>query len=326
MATTGADFDSPWKAALERYLPDFLAFFFPVAAADIDWRQGYVFLDGELQKIVRDAKLGRRLADKLVQVARHDGSETWVLIHIEVQNRRERDFARRMFIYYTRILDRFNQHVVSLAVLGDQGSGWRPDQFNLELWGCALSFRFPIVKLSDYRRFRTELEANGNPFATVVLAHLSAQETRKHPGRRRVAKVALTRRLYELGYERADILELFRFIDWLLQLPADLEAAFDAELRQYEEGIGVSYITSIERRGIAQGIAVALDGIALALELKYGAEGQAVLEEISANASLELLQELPAQIKAASSVDELRAMYHSKLPPPENIGNNSQND
>jgi len=33
---TSGSFDSPWKEALERYLPDFMAFFFPQAAAEID--------------------------------------------------------------------------------------------------------------------------------------------------------------------------------------------------------------------------------------------------------------------------------------------------
>ena len=59
------DYDSPWKEALERYLPEFLALLFPHAHAGIDWSQGYAFLDKELQQVVRDAALGRRLADKL---------------------------------------------------------------------------------------------------------------------------------------------------------------------------------------------------------------------------------------------------------------------
>jgi hypothetical protein len=57
------DFDSPWKEVLERYLADFLAFFFPQAHAEIDWHRGYTFLDKELQQVARDAVLGRRLAD-----------------------------------------------------------------------------------------------------------------------------------------------------------------------------------------------------------------------------------------------------------------------
>ena len=73
------DYDSPWKEVLERYFPDFLAFFFPAAHADIVWKHGYCFLDKELQKVVRDAEIGRRWADKLVQVTTRDGSEDWLL-------------------------------------------------------------------------------------------------------------------------------------------------------------------------------------------------------------------------------------------------------
>lgn len=35
-----ADFDSPWKDALDRYFEPFLALLFPQAHADLDWRRG----------------------------------------------------------------------------------------------------------------------------------------------------------------------------------------------------------------------------------------------------------------------------------------------
>ena len=63
------DFDSPWKDALTRYFPEFLAFYFPQAHAGIDWRQPHRFLDEELAQVVRDAELGRRRVDRLVEVA-----------------------------------------------------------------------------------------------------------------------------------------------------------------------------------------------------------------------------------------------------------------
>jgi hypothetical protein len=62
------DFDSPWKEALDLYFKAFMAFFFPLAHADIDWKRGYEMLDKELQKIVPQAEQGRRLVDKLVKV------------------------------------------------------------------------------------------------------------------------------------------------------------------------------------------------------------------------------------------------------------------
>jgi hypothetical protein len=47
-----ADYDGPWKEALRRFFPAFLAFFFAKVYADIDWRRKFEFLDKELQKIV----------------------------------------------------------------------------------------------------------------------------------------------------------------------------------------------------------------------------------------------------------------------------------
>jgi len=64
------DYDSPWKDLLNDYFEDFMAFFFPKAHADIDWSRGYESLDKELSQIVRDAELGKRLADKVVKVWR----------------------------------------------------------------------------------------------------------------------------------------------------------------------------------------------------------------------------------------------------------------
>lgn len=45
-------------------------------SCEIDWEKGHTFLDKELQQVVQDAELGRRLADKLVQVWRKGGKET----------------------------------------------------------------------------------------------------------------------------------------------------------------------------------------------------------------------------------------------------------
>ena len=66
---TPDDFDTPWKTTLTRYLPEFMAFYFPEAYAAIDWRQPHRFLDQELAQVVRDAGLGKRLVDRLVEVA-----------------------------------------------------------------------------------------------------------------------------------------------------------------------------------------------------------------------------------------------------------------
>ena len=166
-----------------------------------------------------------------MRVHRTGGDEAWVLVHIEVQSQAEVAFAQRMFVYYYRIFDRYNQQVVSLAVLGDERAEWRPVRYHTALWGTAVDFTFPLVKLLDYRARWPELEASRNPFATVVLAHLTAQATRQDMVGRRPAKLMLARRLYELEYSRDEIIDLYRFIDWLLRLPDVVEAQFWQELQ-----------------------------------------------------------------------------------------------
>ncbi len=88
------DKDSAWKEAIETYFRDFVTFFFAQIAEDIDFEKGYEFLDKEFEKVVREAKVGKRYADVLVKVYLKDGQEKWLLIHTEVQGYFEEGFAK----------------------------------------------------------------------------------------------------------------------------------------------------------------------------------------------------------------------------------------
>ena len=247
------DFDSPWKDLLEWYFEAFIEFCFPDIHASIDWSRPHEFLDKELQKIVRDADLGKRFADKLVKVWLRDGQELWLLCHVEVQGQKEASFPQRMYRYNYRISDRYNHPVVSLAVLCDANFRWRPTQFKQQIMGCEIEFTFPIVKLLDYKEQWAMLEQSSNPFATVIRAHLKAQETRRDQQQRKLWKFTLTRQLYERGYAKPDILNLFHFIDWVMALSDELEQAFRQELTNYEQERSMRYVTSIERMAKQEG-------------------------------------------------------------------------
>jgi|SRR6266545_1663777 len=304
------DYDGAWKAALGVYLQEFLALCFPAIHAAIDWARPYRFLDTELQRATSDDQQGRRTADKLVEVWGRDGVAAWVVIHIEVQSQDVGDFARRMFQYHYRLRDRFDRPIVSVAVLGDDRPRWRPAAYESALWGCAVQFRFPIVKLLDYQEHLAELEASRNPVASLVLAHLAAQRTRTDPARRLQAKLAITRRLYDLGYSAEQVRLAFGFVDWLLRLPDALRGQFVQELRTFEENRQMTYITSIEELGIEKGRAAGLlDGIALALELKFGDAATPVIAEVRQMSDLALLEAILAQIKPATTLDDVRRVY-----------------
>jgi len=312
------DYDGAWKAALGVYLQEFLALCFPAIHAAIDWTRPYRFLETELQRAASDDQQGRRTADKLVEVWGHDGVAAWVLIHIEIQSQDVGDFARRMFQYHYRLRDRFDRPVVSVAVLGDERPRWRPAAYESALWGCEIQFRFPIVKLLDYQERLAELEGSRNPVAALVLAHLAAQRTRADPTQRLQAKLAITRRLYDLGYSAEQVRLAFGFVDWLLRLPDALRGQFVQELRTFEEDRQMTYITSIEELGIEKGIeqgraegrvAGLLDGIALALDLKFGDAAAPVIAELRQITDLAQLEAILAQIKTATTLDDIRRAY-----------------
>jgi hypothetical protein len=62
--------------------------------------------------------------------------------------------------------------VASLAVLGDADANWRPDRFEYNLYGFSHDFRFPIVKLLDYRADLSALEQEANPLTKPGGWHL----------------------------------------------------------------------------------------------------------------------------------------------------------
>ena len=207
------DYDTPWKDAVTRYFPEFMAFYFTEAYAQIDWQRPYVFLEQELAQVVRDAEMGQRRLDKLVRVARRGGGDEWVFVHIDVQSSYDRHFAERVFTYNYRIFDRYRRPVASLALLADDHPKWRPNGFGYKLFGCETGIQFPAVKLNDFACKLERLLRSPNVFALVTAAHLLTQQTKGRDIQRHEAKWRLSRMLYVRNWDRQRIIDLFNIID-----------------------------------------------------------------------------------------------------------------
>jgi hypothetical protein len=303
------DYDSPWKEALDRYFEQCLAFFFPRAYADIDWGRGFETLDKELQPIIRQAEHGRRYVDKLVKVWLKSGEEKWLLVHVEVQAWKEGDFPRRMFVYNHRIFDRYNREVISLAILIDDDPDWRPSRYEYGRWGFRTSIEFPIVKLLDYASKYQDLESDPNPFAVVVLAQLKALDTRRSPADRRAWKMRLVKGLYGRGMDPEDVRHLFRFINWVMDLPAPQERAFEEELDAYQQEKRMPFIDFVERRGMEKGL---LRGIEACLKMKFGTEGLELMPELRQIRDHVLLEKILDKIDVAGSPEDVRRVWTRK--------------
>ncbi len=253
MESTNDRYDSPWKEAIENYLPEFMAFYFPQAHAGIDWSKEYIFLDKELRAVVQDAELGTRFVDKLVRVTELGGVESWIYIHVEVQGTKQTEFAERMFVYNYRIFDRYKRPVASLAVLADEHKSWKPTSYGFAVLGCRHTLEFPVAKLTDYEDKLDELLESDNVFGWITAAHILTQKTRTQDQERYNAKLRLLRILYDRHWDKQRVINLFNVIDWLMQLPEWLNSQVWQELETIEEREKMQYITSVERIGLARG-------------------------------------------------------------------------
>jgi hypothetical protein len=257
--TPTAHYDTPWKIAVEQHFQQFMAFYFPMAYAQIDWTIPHEFLDKELQAITKTALVGTRHVDKLVKVHCLTGVDEWICIHIEVQVSKEPQFAQRMFVYNYRIFDRYMRPVASMAVLGDDDPDWMPQQFGYAVMNCEMGFRFPVAKLAQFAAQEAALEVHPNPFALLTLAYLQNRATRHDMQARFAVKWRLVRLLHGRQWEGKLIREFFLVIDWMMALPPTLALQLSNLITQLEEEQEMEYISSIERIKLEQKLHEGID-------------------------------------------------------------------
>lgn len=293
---------------VERQFESCLLFYFPHVHAVIDWTVEPKFLDQELQKIIGDGEAQNRRVDKLVEVQLQDGSGVWLLIHIEIQNSKDGVFEERMFIYFYRIYDKYKRYPISLAILTDDDANWRPTQHHHTALHCAITLDFPTVKLLDYDL--DALEKSTNPFALITKAHLETAASGKSDKRRYATKFRLMRMLFKSGYTRQEIQDLLLFINWILQLPPELEQQLRHDVAAVDPKEKEMYITNWDRimfdQGIEEGkIQGRIEMILRQLKLKFGSVSSETETQLSRIEDIDKLDEIGDSLLTINSLDEL---------------------
>ena len=305
--TETIDFDGAWKEALDRHLEDALRLLFPQEALLIDSAKGTIPLDKELQKVAPADDRRAKAVDKLVQASFLSGNTGGILIHVEVQSQYDAYFARRMLNYNTHLFEHFGFEVNSLAIFGDESRTWKPDRFSYGTLSKT-SIVYPVAKLNGLKR--AELETNPNPFVMMVLAHLTAQETRGQTEMRAVRKVELARRMLEQGFSEDVFDEYNRLMDRLLDLPDELETRTYNEIKTIREEYKMAFVSSAERYGLREGRKEGLrEGIAAMIEFRFGEAGRSVKEEIAQINTVATLEAILEALKTVATPEDLREIY-----------------
>ena len=246
--------DELWKDAVEEFFEDFLGFFVPDLKEAIDFSKGYMPLEKELSQIAPESNKGRNIPDKLILVWLKDGTEKYILVHIEVQGYRDNEFANRMFRYYYRIHDKYGSDVVAIALLVDKYPNFRPDCYAKSLYGTQIRYTYNTFKLLDMKGQEKALESSDNPFSLAVVSGIYAIEASSDDDKKYSFKIRLLRNLINKKWSPKKIHSLFCFFDGLLHLSDEKEAEFKNELKKItEEADGMSSLT-FERSNLAEAI------------------------------------------------------------------------
>ena len=308
MTEINANYDETWKEAITEYFDSFLQFFYPEIYTKVDWNKTPISLDKELEQITAAAETSKRHADKLFQVWLKDEQILWILIHVEVQSQYDKEFNQRMFIYNYRAFDLYHQPVISLAILGDESKTWRPSSYQYGLGNSQLMFNFSIVKLLDYQW--EDLERSQNVFAIVVMAHLKTKETISNLSEREQWKWNLSRLLYEKGYNRKQIVDLYKVIDIMMALPIELQANFEKKITNYQEDRKVPLLSNIEIRAIEK---THHKNIIQLLQKRFGKLRESLVENINQIDDVTLLESLVVETISVNSPEDFQQIINSQL-------------
>jgi hypothetical protein len=301
-----SDFDEAWKELIETHLRQILEVLFPVVAAAVDWSRGMEFLDTELREILNDTNVTSFRVDRLVKVWEIDGSEQWILIHLEIQSFEESGFEERIYHYNHGIHRAWSKQPVTLVILADLNPRWKPCEYVRAHLGCETRFRFVVCKLTE------ELDRLENDFSLVSVAakaQIAALRTTGNPEKRLEIRLRLTRSLYDHGFTREEVRTGYRILSWMMRLPRELQLTFRDRLVEYAKEKNMPHLTDMEeleielatQRGMERGMEQAAMAL---LQRKFGPLSAEQLSQIE-SLSLGMAEALVLALLDFSSASDL---------------------
>ncbi len=258
-------FDVLWKGFFEDFIVDAVRFWYPNADDIFDLDRGAEFRDKELQQLFPEYYdlHAPKFVDTLATLYTREGGEKWVLLHVEMQGQNDPDFAERCFIYWYRLLDRYNKRVASIVILTDKNKEFHPSEYRYEFLDTINVFRFRSYKVID--QDEKELAKSDNPFAIAVLTVLIALK-RKKDNEVQLLKLglALAKNLLKKNFSKEKTGYLMEFLKRYLDFKEP------ENLANFERGIAIITNNNDETMGIRDRILQYTKQEGIELGLKQG--------------------------------------------------------
>ena len=251
--------DTLWKGIIEDLVEDFVRYFFTDFIEQIDFSNGFTFLDKELEQLFPKSESKKRHADKLFRAQLLNGAEQWFLVHVEVQGYADPDFATRMFEYAYRIKDRYKKPLTALAIYTNENRKYHFTEYYESFMGSEITYRFNTYVLVDKQV--EDLHRPNNLFGLVMeVAFEDLLNRNKTDLDRLNFKTRLVKRLLKQGIDRLKIRRLLAFIKYYTNFERKEfflkfeEGIYKITKPRKAMGIEEAILNYVEEKGIEKGI------------------------------------------------------------------------
>ncbi|ATA59717.1 transposase [Geobacillus stearothermophilus] len=168
------DHDRLFKELITTFFEEFILLFFPEMYEYIDF-QHLSFLSEEL---FTDVTAGEKYRVDLLVETKLKGEDGLIIVHIENQSYVQPSFPERMFIYFSRLFEKYRTNIVPIAVFSYDAIRDEPSSFMLPLpFGNILHFRFFTVALRK-QNWRNYIRID-NPIAAALLSKMGYTESER---------------------------------------------------------------------------------------------------------------------------------------------------
>ncbi|WP_338835718.1 DUF4351 domain-containing protein [Neomoorella thermoacetica] len=251
------------------------------------------------QEVITDITAGDKHYVDILAEVKIKGEDGCVLVHIEPQAYRQADFARRMFIYFSRLYEKHQKRVLPIAVFAHDSKVEETNRHEVE---------FPFLKVLQFEFYKIQLKRlpwrqylnSNNPVAAALLSKMDYS-----PRERVQVKIEFLRLLtrMQLDQARMELITAF-FESYLVLNPEEektLQEKLPEELQPEEVQRVMELTTSWHLKGWQQG---RQEILLRQLRKRLGTISSEVEAKIK-TLSVEQLDDLAEKILDITSEDEL---------------------
>lgn len=260
--------------------------FFPEAYEYIEFSQ-VTFLSEE---VFTDVTVGeKKIVDLLVET-KLKGEKGLIIVHVEPQSYKQAMFNERMFIYFSRLYEKYRRRILPIAIFSHDQAKDEASQFQLG---------FPFLEILIFNYFTVELRKKqwrdyirqDNPIAAALISKMGYTTSERVE-----VKKEFLRMLVRLELDPARMQLITGFFETYLALTQEEEEILKREIQNInpQEGVRiVELMTSWEKKGKAEGKAEGKQEVARNM-LRKGLE-EALVQEVTGLSKAEI-EEIKNQI------------------------------